>query len=355
MHYKKILIAALALFLMLGTASFAWAAADPLDRTYPAVLLVSRAIEDAGIPIDGVSGWPIERIMFRPEATDEQQQQAWDIVHTFNLDKAVAKAKAADSLVTAYGGEIPKLTQDGQIAVADVNGHSYIYFQSNGETHHILGNASFEIDPAETTDKLSGEKMQVGDFVIGMIDSNLGNGDTPETSSLHGVWVKWSSVKAQLIDELKGDGLASTSVSGVDNSSLLSKLTDSLVSLGISIKDGVTHIANLAVDTFYAKTARIEKLEAVDQATGEIYCTWVENGQWQKVKGACAGSETPAPVAPPADSTPAAPAPQDTPVSSQPDASVTPDISSNPPAPSTDTAPPADTSAAPSDASQPSQ
>jgi hypothetical protein len=25
----------------------------------------------------------------------------------------------------------------------------------------------------------------------------------------------------------------------------------------------------------------------VDKATGEIYCTWIENGEWKKVKGEC--------------------------------------------------------------------
>ena len=29
-----------------------------------------------------------------------------------------------------------------------------------------------------------------------------------------------------------------------------------------------------------------------DKATGEIYCTWIENGDWKKVKGDCAGITT---------------------------------------------------------------
>ena len=36
-----------------------------------------------------------------------------------------------------------------------------------------------------------------------------------------------------------------------------------------------------------ARTARIEKIEMVDSETGDIYCTWVQNGEWQKIKGEC--------------------------------------------------------------------
>jgi len=39
----------------------------------------------------------------------------------------------------------------------------------------------------------------------------------------------------------------------------------------------------------------------VDKATGEIYCTWIENGEWQKAKGDCptespAAASTPTPT-----------------------------------------------------------
>lgn len=38
---------------------------------------------------------------------------------------------------------------------------------------------------------------------------------------------------------------------------------------------------------FVKEIARIEKIETVDQVTGEIYCTLIENGEWQKTKGEC--------------------------------------------------------------------
>lgn len=263
----------------------------------PPVYLCTKSIELAGIPIYGVSGWPVKRIDFREEATEEQKQQAWDIVKNFDYEKELAEFLASSSepsIITSYGSGIPNLTQDGQITVAQVNGHPYIYFQADGKTQHILGASSFEISAHETTDALSGEKMQVGDFVIGMIDQNLNNGATPEDSSMHGIWVKWSSVKAQLIEEIKASGglspaggFASGAISGVEAVSFVDKVKTAILGLGITIKDGIVSIVNLAVENFSAKTARIEKLEMVDKATGDIYCTWIENGENKKERGSC--------------------------------------------------------------------
>ena len=36
-----------------------------------------------------------------------------------------------------------------------------------------------------------------------------------------------------------------------------------------------------------AKTARVEKLELIDQRTGDVYCTWIESGEWIKVQAEC--------------------------------------------------------------------
>ena len=54
------------------------------------------------------------------------------------------------------------------------------------------------------------------------------------------------------------------------------------------LKNGVIALKEFVVDKFTAKTARMEKMEMVDSVTGEAYCTWIANGDWQKVKGDCA-------------------------------------------------------------------
>ena len=46
-------------------------------------------------------------------------------------------------------------------------------------------------------------------------------------------------------------------------------------------------IASAVIDNLTVKRARANELEMVDRATGEIYCTWVENGDWQKSLGPC--------------------------------------------------------------------
>ena len=55
--------------------------------------------------------------------------------------------------------------------------------------------------------------------------------------------------------------------------------------MGLTIENGIAFLKEITVDKFTAKTARLEKIEMVDKATGEIYCTWVENGEWIKEKG----------------------------------------------------------------------
>ncbi len=208
-------------------------------------------------------------------------------------------------LTTLYytsSGDAPVLTTNGQVAVALMGGSDpYIYFQAGGSTYRILGSSSFEISPHETVDALSGEKMEIGDFVIGMIDRELPNGGGKE-NSLHGTWVKWDSVKEQLIEEIRSSGDIlpegswaegspldpKTKIKGVDTSSMLEKVKNVLFSLGISIKDGITQIKELVVEKLTVRTARIQKIEMVDSATGEIYCTWIQNGVWKKAAGDCA-------------------------------------------------------------------
>jgi len=87
-----------------------------------------------------------------------------------------------------------------------------------------------------------------------------------------------------LINSTTTVGLAEES-----ENSLLAKVRNILESLGLTIYDGVASLRRVVVETFSAKTARVEQLEMVDKATGEVYCTWIENGVWEKTEGACGG------------------------------------------------------------------
>jgi len=129
--------------------------------------------------------------------------------------------------------------------------------------------------------------------------------------------------------QLSADGsLASTPdvnspTSGVEET-FIQKIKQALASLGLTIENGVAQIRELVTDKLFAKKARIEKLEMVDKATGEIYCTWVENGEWQKVKGECdaVSNEQPSEQLPdeelPTEETPTEPPPVEAPAPVEP-------------------------------------
>jgi hypothetical protein len=77
--------------------------------------------------------------------------------------------------------------------------------------------------------------------------------------------------------------VGSGEVSGVAPSSLL----DGLKSLGITISAGVTNFTEIIANKMTATTAKINGLEMVDKTTGQIYCAYIDNGEWQKVLGEC--------------------------------------------------------------------
>ncbi len=75
-------------------------------------------------------------------------------------------------------------------------------------------------------------------------------------------------------------------------------IQQSLASLGMMVDNGIARVRELVADRLVAnnaeikkqlktKTAVIQKLQMVDQRTGDMYCTWIENGEWKKVRGNC--------------------------------------------------------------------
>lgn len=95
----------------------------------------------------------------------------------------------------------------------------------------------------------------------------------------------------KLVAGLNASGYAGNgTVAGVDTTNtLMSGVSQLLANVGITIENGITSIKNLVVDNLTVKTAKITGgMEMVDKATGEVYCTWVQGGEWQKQKGDCA-------------------------------------------------------------------
>lgn len=164
------------------------------------ITLLDMKIKEAGIPIHGLSGWPVQRVDFKEEATEEQKNKAWDIVNSFDQEKELKKVET------------------------------------------LLEDAGQE---------------------------------------------------------------------GATTPSLMSKIKNGITSLGLSVRNNVVKIFSLAVEKLFARTARVERLEVVDKATGDIYCTWLENGEWKKEKGECDALEAepvvPEPTVEPAAEPPAEP------------------------------------------------
>ena len=64
------------------------------------------------------------------------------------------------------------------------------------------------------------------------------------------------------------------------------------------VNNAVSYVKELIAEKIIAKKATVEDLEVLnkiqmkDQSTGEIYCVWIENGEWKKVKGECDATST---------------------------------------------------------------
>jgi len=80
-------------------------------------------------------------------------------------------------------------------------------------------------------------------------------------------------------------------------SSLTETIKQLLENLGLILENGIAKVKEIVTEKLTAevvvtkeiKTERIttNEIQIVDKATGEIYCTWIENGEWVKVKGEC--------------------------------------------------------------------
>jgi len=141
---------------------------------------------------------------------------------------------------------------------------------------------------------------------------------------------------------------------------MIKLIKDTVLSMGIIVTDGVAQAKEMIIDKITAKTIvldnldaktiRVERIEMKDQKTGEIYCTWVENGEVKKAKGDCSSiviTDSPqTPVVPP-------PTPPPTPDPNQPPTEPTdPAPATDPvvPAPVTAPAPAPDPAPAPAEA-----
>ena len=179
------------------------------------------------------------------------------------------------TLVTRVKAGAPdEVDANGSLVVDSTNYR--LYFRYGDAWHYVAQTAGFQIPNFELEDVITREQILEKDFVLGQINETL------EDGALHGVWVKYSSLIKQITGQLLplnedgsvGDG----KIEGIDMENyFVVGIKNILAAFGINVGDKAGQI----------KTVRIERMEMVDSSTGDIYCTWIENGEWKKIKGAC--------------------------------------------------------------------
>jgi len=157
-------------------------------------------------------------------------------------------------------------------------------------------NGNIEIGDRLTSSSVAGTAMKATQpgSVIGRALESFGQGgsDNPEQGKvLAYIDNSWYGGSLERNGVLEG---SSINLSGGD-SNFVKKLVSSLEYFGIIIRNGFVQVKELMADKVTATFARferaeIEKLQMKDHKTGEVYCTWIENGEWQKVKGPCEDS-----------------------------------------------------------------
>jgi hypothetical protein len=112
------------------------------------------------------------------------------------------------------------------------------------------------------------------------------NAETKRLEAYIGSEGNFYDLNANLLTETGAASAGALNIS--QQASLTQTIKDNLILLGVNFKEGLNEIKEIIADMVFADTFKLDNLEIVDKTTNDIYCTWVENGEWQKEKGDCA-------------------------------------------------------------------
>ncbi|MFA6104947.1 MAG: tail fiber domain-containing protein [Victivallaceae bacterium] len=189
--------------------------------------------------------------------------------------------------------------------LAVINGINPVWYQYNGK-------AGFVADGKDYIGVLAQDIMKAAPYTVSTYKAKLNPTDPTETElynfNSHALtFVMINAIKEQQkeIDGLKlvlnpagAISNASSTLATADGSGPFAWLANGLNALGLALKYGAASLREVVADRFTAK-----ELQMMDKATGEKYCTWIENGEWMKTKGECGAVPAPAAPVPPAEST----------------------------------------------------
>jgi hypothetical protein len=148
-----------------------------------------------------------------------------------------------------------------------------------GDGHILVNNQGGDIEIGDpiTTSSAEGIGMKTNDsgMIIGYAQEDY-IFTSQDDIKLLAVQYGLSSYSGELARDLNVQQSPSGQIVQIDIKSELS-------SLGLIVNEyGV-----LEVDTLKAKKVVTEEFEIRDKATDEIWCTWIENGEWERVKSPC--------------------------------------------------------------------
>lgn len=202
-------------------------------------------------------------------------------------------AISTNGIITTCGGSdlrfkenIVPLASDDSI-LTKLNNLRGVYYNWNGFYQA-------NINKTATDDRRIGMIAQELQTQFPELVNKQGNGylaiDYPDFTAV--LLEGFKALNAKVDNLSKGGYVASGQVWGVNSYSVADDIKNKLVDLGITIQNGIVNITQLAATKFSADTAtvnniEINKITMTDQTTGDKYCTWIANGEWQKVKGNC--------------------------------------------------------------------
>lgn len=112
-------------------------------------------------------------------------------------------------------------------------------------------------------------------------------------------WQKWlnvaedGEVEGLAVNEIINDRYIKNSEKFVPDSSqtleegFSLQIKEFLSSIGLFVENGITRAKQLIAERITTDTAEIGQFQTVDKATGQIYCIWIEQGEWVKALGEC--------------------------------------------------------------------
>jgi|GEM_PF-4214776 len=82
-----------------------------------------------------------------------------------------------------------------------------------------------------------------------------------------------------------------------EQGNIVAIVKNALANLGMVLENGAASVRELFAEKIKTNEITIKKINIIDSISGETYCTWLENGEWVKTKGAC-GQPAASPVPP---------------------------------------------------------